>query len=86
MALGSKGPQEIDHLRREFACSPSDHGEAADEVILADEGNRQQGSVASAHQSVAHPALGRRLLGRERLIDNAERARHAARNRRTTGA
>ena len=56
--LGGERSQELDDLRRELARGLPDHGEAAEQVILADEGNGEQGPVSGAHERTTHPTLG----------------------------
>ena len=55
--LGGEGPQQLDHLRRELAGRVSVHDEAADEVILAEQGHREHGPRARADEDVAEPAV-----------------------------
>ena len=49
-----------------------DHGEAAEQVILADEGNREQGPVPSANERATHSALG----GRGQDVRHLDRLLH----------
>src|SRR4029453_6727466 len=58
--LGCKRPQKLDDLQRKCAGGLPDYSEPAEQVIVADEGNREQGPVSSANERVTHSALGGR--------------------------
>jgi hypothetical protein len=56
--LCRKRPQKLDHLQGKRPGGLPDHGEAPEQVILADQRNREQGPVAGPHQRAPHPAVG----------------------------
>ena len=56
----AKVREQLDDLRRKRASGLPDHGEAAEQAILADEGNREQGPVSGANERTTHSALGGR--------------------------
>src|SRR4030095_7756704 len=73
--LGRKRPQKLDDLWLKGASGLPDHGEAAEQVILADEGNREEGPVSGANERTTDSALGGRcqdVRHLDRLLDLCE--------------
>ena len=70
-SAGSRGEglQDLDELRRERTGRPPIDHQRPDDVILPDEGHRQNGPVSSAQEHVAELALVGALEGNVRHLD-----------------
>src|SRR5712691_11760865 len=70
--LCREGPQQLNDLRRELPADLPKDGEGAEQVLLADERHREQGSVAGPHERATHPTFG----GRDQDVRQLNRFLH----------
>ena len=73
--LGGEGPEEIDDLRRKLPGGLPDHDEAAEQAILADQRNREQGAVSGAARAHSRTRLSAARCQDVRHLDRLLRVR-----------